>query len=440
MPQDWGTPSPATPNDWGTPAPAESAAPTWQENVRDLLTTPVTSAVQTIGSPAAMAIDAARGNNPLKGQMQSNQDLWNEAKADFQKGNHVNGVIHALDYLANAIPGLGTTLRQSEEDFKNGRWGQAFGVPAGQAVAASVSARAPELGNAVISDRQAGRAARLNGQAISDFIKAVPPSSSAPYTVDDLSRAQPYLQAEHGDAPIESVTSLRDAADTAVTKIENHVKAAIEAFPDQTIDTSPLAKAKAALEKNPRGEAVTAGLKELSDLPLDKPLTLADADRIRQQLNAENKAILKKNNYDVSTARQVDPGFAAREAAAQSLREGIYTKLDQLGVKDVADLRRDEGAVIQVRNAAQRQMYNGEKNVAGTVTVPQRLAAEATRYGSIGTGAYLGGPVGAVGGAAVGSELARRIASPLTRDDLVARIFQQLSPTNPPQYPMIPSH
>jgi hypothetical protein len=66
----------------------------------------------------------------------------------------------------------------------------------------------------------------------------------------------------------------------------------------------------------------------LADFNFDQPKTLAEADAIRSQLNAENKAVLKKNSYDVATALAADPGFAAREAAAESLRDGIYQRLE----------------------------------------------------------------------------------------------------------------
>ena len=176
---------------------------------------------------------------------------------------------------------------------------------------------------------------------------AVPSTKSTPYTPEQYARARPYLEEEHADSPVSrdsGVTDIRDAAQSAIGKIEDKVSQYIKANPQDVISTNPAADARAALQKNQRGsEFVDAGMKEIQALNLDQPKTVAQADAIRRQLNLENQAALAKNNYKQEAARVSDPAFAAREAAAESLRDGIYGKLEERGIQGVQDLRQDEG-------------------------------------------------------------------------------------------------
>ena len=282
-----------------------------------------------------------------------------------------------------------------------------------------------------LSDVQAAWAANrrtaAGAQSTLQLKQALPPSKSTPYTDAQFHQAMPYLDLEHAQEPITSVQGLRDAADTAVKGIEGHITALVQANPTDTIKTNPLAAVKAKLSKSVRGDALAAGLKELDDLKLDQPITVADADRIRKQLNAENTAILKKNSYDVATARAADPGFAAREAAAQSLRTGIYDALDARGAQGVQQLRQDEGAVIALRNAAERQIYAGDKTVGGTAqnSLTRKGAALAIR-------ATPGIP------AVVADPVARLIApANLTRDALVEKAFANRVPAPAPKVPLL---
>lgn len=281
--------------------------------------------------------------------------------------------------------------------------------------------------------------------ALNDFQNAIPPSKSTPYSPADYKAARPYLEVEHGESPITAsngVEGIRDAADSAVGKIEDKVSSYIKANPTSQITTNPLSDVKATLAQNARGQGfIDAGMKELQDFHLDQPKTLQQADDIRWQLNQENKAVLKKNNYDVATARAADPGFAAREAAAESLRNGIYQKLDEAGIPGVQDLRSDEGSLLKIRNAAQGQLLNGNKQVAATAQngTMRQIAKSLTKAAATGTGAYAGGPAGAIVGSAAG-ETAGNLFTPsaLTKNELAARSFS-VGVTKPPVYPEIPA-
>lgn len=286
---------------------------------------------------------------------------------------------------------------------------------------------------------QASRASKAIDQSVEDFTKAVPPSKSAPYTPQDYQAARPYLEAEHGNSPVQSVQDLRDSADTAIGNIEGKIRGFIQANPRVMISTDPLADAEAALSTNARGQSfVDQGLKELDDFDLDQPKSLAQADDIRKQLNAENKAILRRNNYDVATARATDPGFAAREAAAESLRNGVYDQLENNGVQGIRDLRVDEGSLIKIRNAAQNQVFSGAKTVSGTGSsgAVRQVGKALVKAGATAAGAQVGGVPGAILGAGAG-ESAGSLLTPgnLTRDALIERSFS-VPTSQPPAFPV----
>ena len=352
----------------------------------------------------------------------------------------------AIRSATGAIPFVGPSLQRGQDQPKSGQYAGAAGTATGLIApmftgeAIDLAKKAGPAVEAAMSAR-AGRAAEtLSAQQMADVLKAVPAAPSSPYNPGDLARAKPYLDAEHATSPIASVENLRDAADSSITQIEEHVHQAIAANPGDLIRTDPLASARAVLAQSPRTSAVTDGLKELTDLGLDKPITVAQADDIRLQLNAENKALLKKNQYDTATAAQVDPGFAARQAASNALREGIYGQLEQRGIDGISDLRKDEGSLLAIRNAAQRQIYSGDKTVSGTGSqgMAAQVAAGVARLGGTATGAYVGGPTGAVAGAVTGDRIADLIAKPnLSRDALVARAFAK-SKGAPVNYPRIP--
>lgn len=262
-------------------------------------------------------------------------------------------------------------------------------------------------------------------QAMFMFKQAVPPSTSAPYTQQDLDRAMPYLDVEHSGKPIQTVESLRDAADTAVSAIEGHIGTAVNAHPNDLLRANPLEAVRAKLRRSVRQSDLERGLRELDDIGLDKPLTIQQAERIRVRLNAENKAQLKKNNYDVATALKSDPAFAARETAARALRDGIYQQLEARGVDGIRNLRQDEGALLAIRNAAERQIFNAEKRVSGTGTQgpTRRVIADVTRVVP-----------------KVGPYVADAIATPnQTRDQLVRRAFELRIPADAPRMPDIPA-
>lgn len=372
----------------------------------------------------------------LTGQAEDSKPFWNDIHEAAKSPTQEN--------LVKAVPIVGPAAVAASQDVKNKKYGEAAwdvvqptvsaavgGAVTGEATA-GLAAR-----KAAAADAAAAKAAQPSLTAASKLNQAIPATKSTPYTPQDYQTARPYLEAEHSGKG--GVQEVRDSADSAISKIEDHVSNYIAQVPQDPITTNVKQDVAKVLATNPRGQQfVTAGMKELDGLKLDNP-TITEADAIRRQLNAENKAVLKKNSYDVATARAADPGFAAREAAAESLRNGIYDQLEARGIEGVRELRQDEGSIIKIRNAAQNQLYNGERTVAGSGETSglRRLGQAAARTAGTLVGAHVGGPFGAVAGSAAGESVGEAFTTPpQTRNALADQSFSA-KVARPVEYPQV---
>lgn len=280
----------------------------------------------------------------------------------------------------------------------------------------------------------AAKASKAAIAADESITKAIPPSKSNPWTPDDLKAARPFLEDEHATTPItkeNAVEQFRDHADTSIGKIETKIAEYVNANPTDTIGghATPTADVKAALGKNVRKGFVDEGMKALDDYTFADDMTIPEADKLRHQLNADNRNAMKaKNNYDLANMRQTDPAFAAREALSESLRDGVYGKLEQRGIVGVREIRKAEGSLIKLRNAAQAKIYSGEKQVAGTGA--SALKRGVTQAIGAATGAAVGAPIPIPGSSVVGALVGKEAASAmvpgrLTTNELIARGFEK---------------
>ncbi len=359
----------------------------------------------------------------------------------FRKAGFTGG----MNELAASIPILGPAAEHASERMKSGDTAGGIGEIAGMVASPFLGEGAAKTFPAVKA-AFAARGARTAASAANDakmaadLIKAVPPPMRGGYSTADVQKAAPYLASEHAASPIVSVEGLRDAANSAITQVEEHVASYIDAHPRDMIRTSPLASAQRALANSERSGDMAKGMAALRDLGLDQPLTLAEADAKRLRLNAENTDILKQSGADVSNARTVDPTFAAREAASEALRNGIYEQLESRGISGVRQLRQDEGALIKIRNSANRLVNAGDRPVGGTGK--NTLGAKVARVAATGAGAAAGSPFGAIGsgvGAVLGSEFGKTFApANLTRDALIERAFSKVGKTPVKTYPSVP--
>lgn len=366
--------------------------------------------------------------NALGGLIASHFDQGVKAYDSFKEGDYTSAALHGVAAL---VPGVGPMVANAAEEATAGHWPEAIAdaVTIGAVPKIAEAAKGmPAAARRISANRATARAARQSVNAVlPDLMKAAPPTKTASWNTGDWQRAGKYIVDEHSTAPINSVETLRDAAEAAVTKIEDHVKAGVDTNPKDLIRVNPIDRVTDAFKGRARSDDLALGLAELKSLGLDQPMTLVDAENARKRLNAENTATLRKNHIDRYTARTEDPKFAAREVAAEALRDGIYDQLEARGMKDVRELRRDEGAILRIRNAVERQIYGGEKTVAGTGkdSPARRVAAKASTVLGGAAGAATGGPIGAAVGAGVGHEIGGMFSRPnLTRDAMIERAFK----------------
>lgn len=287
-------------------------------------------------------------------------------------------------------------------------------------------AGAGEEGKAVAGEESKAVAA---GRA--DFKSAIPPSNAHPYTDAQLDATRPYLEEQHGKSSIKTVEDARDAMDSSVKKIEKTISDRIAQNPNDVIASRPGDAARAALAPTEalKEGTLAAGMRELAPYHLDEPMTVSKADAMRRQLNAENDAYSNANKYTKAQARATNPAYAAREAAVGSLRDGIYDALSKRGFADSGKLRGDEGSLLAVRDATQNQIFNGEKNVAGTGAgkLGRNLAKAGATAAGAGLGHFVGGaPAGALVGLAAGEGLSSLFPGNMSRDALMERAFSNV--------------
>lgn len=454
MPQSAWTPGPK-PADLWTPGPASS-------RINTPPPAPTTLGIDKPLSDQAWDFGKAAGNAVMAGA----QGLWNVAPIPQSLGGSgvIEGPVGAVTGLARASADQYQKAKQAEREGRNwemaghsvaaalpgiGPWAASIGERAGTG---DVAGAAGEMfGGALMGEAvpmayrgakavRASQAAKVPGKIEGELLMAVPATKAAPYTPQDLRAAKPYVNAQHEVAPVTTVRAFKEALDSSIGDIESRVTGYLDAFPTARVDPGIRASVAQALKDHPRADFAMQGLKELDTLSPSGAKTLKELDAIRAQLNAENRAVLKRNNYDQATARKTDPGFAAREVAAQKIRDSIYDYLEARGVQDVRQLRRDEGSLIKVRNAAERQSFAGQRPVPGSRDpgLVRRTLANAIDKGATATGAYFGGPAGAVVGSTVGQDLSALVrGGRKTRDELIARAFNR-EDAGRPTFPSVP--
>lgn len=398
------------------------------------------TAEESGGDPVKFLVDmGAKAGKAQLDQLKQSYDL-------ARQGRYVEAYGHGV---AGLTPVIGPPLAHIAEDVGSGdeaRQDQAVGhVLSGAAmtVAPELAAEALPAIKATMAARQMAKAPLRIDKFAADLPMAIPPSNATPYSPIDTARSAPYLAAEHAATPVSTVQHVTEAADSAISQIEDHIGQYIAANPQLRLQTDPVAAAASKMQ-SVRADFAALGQKELAHYPgLANPndLTLAQADEIRDQLNAENKVALKKNQYEVASALKTDPAFAARYYAAQALRDGIYDGLEAQGIQGVRELRLDEGSLIKIRNAAQRQYFAGQRTVGGTgANGPvAQLARRTVPAATAAAGAEVAGPAGAATGDILGRTVTNAmLPGNLTRDALVEKAFNRLGLQKPPTYPSIP--
>jgi hypothetical protein len=298
------------------------------------------------------------------------QGTYRKVMAGDYGGAAADMAVMEAGELAPHLPEMARTATGMVRDAADIGHSAITGAPVGpaRAMPATRTPAVPMTRAQIVQELQADSVQRGVEESARHVQAALPPSKSAPYTPQDIAAAKPWMDQHTASTPGSGVERYRDTADASLDTIESHVRQMIAANPQDVITTNPRAAAQAALSGGRAAvdsSFVDAGMKDLDRFNLNNP-NVSQADDIRWKINQENKAVRLRNHYDQATAMATDPAYAAREAAADSLRDGIYGKLEERGMPGVDDLRRTEGSIIRLRNAAEKAYYSGEKAPPGT--------------------------------------------------------------------------
>ena len=283
--------------------------------------------------------------------------------------------------------------------------------------------------------------------SIKDFQAAIPPGvGKAAYTPKDAAAVRPVLEKAHATSPVDSPQDVVDALESDRVSRDNEVRGLVRdggRYANEplllTDDAGNAVSVKQKLvdalseDEKTRPGFTEAALKELERFNTTDP-TLDEADKLRETLNSENRDKLNtpQGKRAILDARETDPEFAARYELQDILRDGIYGRLEEKGVKNARESRQLDASVIRVKNAALRQIGKADKVVRGSSDVGafRKGAAKVSTLAGAGAGATLGAAtgiplapeVGAVIGAGAGRKVGTYIAPPdLTRGDLIKR-------------------
>ncbi len=252
--------------------------------------------------------------------------------------------------------------------------------------------------------------------------------------------ALPFLEQEHGASPIVDTPSLVKAAESATKRIETQIAPHVAEHADQQI-FNPSSRIRKTLSGSEVKDFGNDGVKYINDRYDLKNMTLADADAIRRQVNADMDSMLTTDKLSRDQARATNPKFAAMEELANNLKDQVYDTLENNGVVGVRELRQCEGAVLKVRNAAFDTINLGDRELPSNISPKQKAVGDVFRAAS-GAASGIGGyavshnPIVATGVGAAGQLAGNAIADiiaprQLTRDAMIAKAFQHPT-TNPP--------
>ena len=365
------------------------------------------------------------------------------AKADeaWNSGKYLSAIGHKVNA---SVPLLGPAFAEGGEQISRGDYSGAAGSVLG--LAATIQ------GPKVLKDFSAPKLAKWSTtrKAASmgkDYSRSTRDTMAAlGVNADDVHAARPFLEAVHEqgvpivgkEASGGAADQLVIAANIAVKEIENHVSSVIQQFPDAVAPASDKAiMARVAKMPGSSKSDYAAARAVIAEYGLDQPKSLKDAEGLRQRLNAENRSILEGTGVKQRTAVQTNPAYVARQEAANSLRDGVYNTLEENGVEGIRDVRRGEGSVLKLRNAADplTRGLRSESTVArtGETSLLRRTAQRIAPMVGAGTGAAVSGgnPLVAAAGAEIARDVFGGAAKNLSRNALLERAFRQRF-TSPP--------
>lgn len=130
----------------------------------------------------------------------------------------------------------------------------------------------------------------------------------------------------------------------------------------------------------------------------NKPKTVAEANENIQSLNARLKSFYRQSAEGKAATVKSDEQAASLEAAVGGLRDSLYSRLQQLGEKEPANLRQNYGALKEVERVFDKRATVADRQAPMNLT---QLGAVITGVGEAGVAIGSQHPMAAIPGVAM---------------------------------------
>lgn len=424
----------------------------------------VTDAAKGIGqqfSPSNLkgAFFANDEEQQAEERLRENQQQQSEQKAGYSK---------TYQNVAKVAPLIGVNPPAMEDAAKKGQAGTILGqaaVPAALAVAPTAyeagksalpkineaaGAAADAIKNVHAPESVANAASKLasvtpvakmfiDGPPEQLLTQAIKPGKNNVDWTPSLKTAIPNMKlAEQAmGKPIQGIDDALQAAQVAKKQLWNQYAPRLQAADaaGAVIDGNQIADAMVnSIDK--RTAIQNPGLVEKVKAVADtyrKPIPVTEAEDFLVSANRDLNSYYAKNKVGRRVA-EGDPSVSSTVAEADALRDGLYSKLDEINGPGSADFKKQYGALTNVEKELQ-----GRKNVSERqqpVSLAEQLST-ARAYGKIAKGMLTLSP----GDVLEGSEsvaVAKWLKERQTSDAMITRAFEAAKKPEPPAFGLTP--
>lgn len=220
--------------------------------------------------------------------------------------------------------------------------------------------------------RYAPEAVKARGfeKGVKDFRKAAPPTAKELNLNESLKRAAPYLGEQERLNPISKtsdVSPVRQAYEAiaeAKRSVWEKAESAVNRHPEALVDGSEISRS---IRENisdyvRKHEPQTAAKIEAYAETFNRPIPIQEAWQFISELNARTQRYQKGTPEVQAQLATAFPNVASEVAAVDALRGSVFSRLAQYGERDVAELRKDYGALSAVQKATERNIVKAERD------------------------------------------------------------------------------
>jgi hypothetical protein len=245
----------------------------------------------------------------------------------------------AVGNVADKVSSAATSVGQTAADIAKGTGGIVKGVAKAAAGTVTQPIEAMRESPEERIRRAAGGSAGVNER---DFI-------------ENAKRTLPYLVEENKTSKISTPEDVAEAAHSQKTNLWNDRLGG--AHPGETIDGDAIAQdIKDGINTSTRRHfpEVTDALEKWADT-FKGPYSLDDAIGAITDFNSKLRNFYKQSPSDQSKMATADPKLGMLQDAADSLRDHAFKKLEDLGEKNIPELRKDYGALNQLQRVFEKR-------------------------------------------------------------------------------------